>query len=220
MKIKKMVCLIFVSAIFMAAKMSMAQIPVPTGSTPTLNGGERLNPGFTVLGLSAGYPKTSIDVYFGLATKFDLGIKAAVTYNHGIGGNRQGPGFDLHVPLRWTFVQKEKLAGGLRFSPYFMIGKWGPSVSFGADVAFLIDIALPKVFKIIVGPELRTGIASWTSYDISGYDGGLWANVGMETFLARRFFLGVMLQGGGLWGTGGLGGEGVLRMNLFFGGKL
>jgi hypothetical protein len=217
MNIQKMVYMLLFSAFFSGGAV-MAQTPRPTGRTPTLYGGERINPGSMVMGFTTGYPKTSFDLYWGVSQKFDVGLQTGFTYNVRLGGNRQWLGLDVHVPLRWTLLQRAKVAGGLRVAPYFMIGDGSPSISFGADVAFLIDIALPKVFKIIVGPELRTGFATLVGTGIVGYDGGVWANLGLETFLARKFFLGIVFNGGGVWGTGGLWGEGVFRANIFFGG--
>ncbi len=222
MKTKKMLIILSFLMIFSGYSLLMARppAPVPTGTTPTLYGGECLDPGTMVIGATAGYPKTSFNLYWGIGKNFDFGLQTGFTYNAGLGGNRQWIGLDVHLPLRWTLFRKARVAGGLRVSPYFMIGDGRPSVSCGADVGFLIDIALPKIFKIIVGPEVRSGFATLGGTDIAGYDGGAWVNFGIETLLAKRFFLGVVLHGGALWGTGGLGLQGVFRTNLVFGARL
>jgi hypothetical protein len=69
---------------------------------------------------------------------------------------------------------------------------------------------------------LRTGFATVGDGDsrIAGYDGAAWANIGLETFLARKFHVGLVFHGGGQWGSGGLGGQGIFRVNIFFGGML
>ena len=201
-----------------AAHSAQAQVPTPTSTTPTVYGGERVTPGSFVIGGTTGFPKTSFDLYYGLAEAFDIGGHAAFTYGRRIDGDRQGVGFDLHVPFRWTLLNAGIVAGGLRASPYFMIGDGSPSVSVGADVGFMLDIALPKLFKIIVGPDIRTGFATIGrgAGRITGYDGGTWANVGIETLLFNKFHAGIIFHGGGNWGSGGLGGGGVFRANLFF----
>jgi hypothetical protein len=100
-----------------------------------------------------------------------------------------------------------------------MIGEGSPSISFGGDVAFLIDIAAKKIFKVILGPELRSG---FSTYGSSGnrrsiYDGGLWLNAGIETLLSQDWFLGLMLQGGGRWAVGNdSGSDGIFRALLYF----
>jgi len=196
-----------------------AQVPRPNSATPTLFGAQRLDPGRTVVGMTTGYPKTGMNLHVGLLERFDLGFLVGVTYGDELGGNRQGVGADFHVPLRWTPFEERRLAFGIRVAPYFLIGEAGPALSMGGDVAFLFDIALPKVFKLILGPELRTGFASRDANDnrVTGYDGGLWFNIGIESFIKGEWFAGLIFQGGAYWGTGGLDEGGLFRANLFFG---
>ncbi|MBW2464797.1 MAG: hypothetical protein JRH11_24320, partial [Deltaproteobacteria bacterium] len=143
------------------ADVASAQMPLPTTETPTLFGAQSVDDGDFIIGLATGYPTTSFAMFFGLHESFDLGVLLGMNYgDSSLGGKRQRFGLDVHVPFRWTIATFAKVALGLRLSPYFMIGDGNPAYSFGTDVAFLVDIPLPKLFKIIVGPELRTGFAS------------------------------------------------------------
>ena len=154
MKSKKIqaILLFLVVSAFTTASLAEVPMPMPTTDTSTLYGGSALAPGSFTLGATTGFPETSFDVYFGLGPIFDLGIQTGFTYGTRLGGNRQRLGLDLHVPLRWTLLRTTALAGGLRVAPYFMIGEAKPAISFGADVAFLLDIPMPKIFTLIVGP--------------------------------------------------------------------
>lgn len=207
----------FVTAMAMAGA-AIGEAPIPTGQTPTLYGGQRLDPKTFVIGATTGYPETSFDVYWGFTNVFDLGLQLGFTYGPRLDGDRQRLGMDFHVPLRFTLLQRNIVSGGLRVSPYLMIGESAPAVETGVDVGFLVDIALPKIFKIIVGPELRTGFASVGNINrINGYDGGTWVIAGIETLLAGRFHVGGVMHGGAQWGTGGLGVDGVFRFQICFG---
>lgn len=195
-----------------------AQPAAPRADTPTLFGAQRVAPGDLVVGVHSGFPKTGMHLFVGLAERFDVGFLTSVTYGDSLGGYRQRVGFDLHVPLRWTVLERNDLALGLRVSPYFLVGEGGPGVSVGADLAVLFDVALPKVFKLIFGPELRTGFADGGRRPrASGYDGALWFTVGLEALLKRRWYVGWQFQGGAYWGSGGLPEGGLFRANVYFG---
>ncbi len=206
--------------VFVGVTDARAKMPVLSGSTPTLYGGERLEPHSIVLGATTGYPETRFDAYFGVTQIFDLGVHFGLTYGARLSGLRQRVGMDLNVPLRFTLVQAGILAFGLRVTPYFMIGEARPSVSVGGDIGFLFDIALPKLFKIIVGPEVRSGFASTgiPSARVRGYDGGSWVDIGVETLFLGRFHVGGQFQGGAQWGRHGV--DGVFRTLIYFGARL
>ncbi|MGF1465416.1 MAG: hypothetical protein ACFCGT_04715 [Sandaracinaceae bacterium] len=188
-----------------------------SGRTATLFGARRLEPEAFVLGLTTGFPKTGLNLHFGLAEAFDLAVLLGVTYGRtDFDGDRQGVGFEGRVPFRWTLSAREALALGLRLTPYFMVGECCPSIATGGDLAFLVDIALRRVLKLILGPELRTGFATVGGDPTrrAGYDGGLWANFGVETLIDDLFFVGLVFHGGVLWGTGPNDVEGVFRARI------
>jgi hypothetical protein len=127
---------------------------------------------------------------------------------------------EVLVPLRWMIVEKPKWAAAIRFTPLLMLGETGPSFTLGGDVGVLFDIPLPKIFKIIVGPELRTAMV--TPGGNVFYLGELWINIGIETHIAQEFYVGLMFHGGGGWAAGGggrgRGGAGGLFNALIYGG--
>jgi len=202
-----------------APSSARAAPPRPTSATPTLFGAQRLDPGTAALGMTTGYPKTGTNLHVGLLERFDIAFLIGVTYGDELDGNRQNLGADFHVPLRWTPYEEKRLAFGIRIAPYFMIGESGPAFSIGGDLAFLFDIALPKVFKLILGPELRTGFATREIGNDrrTGYDGRLVMQIGLETLVAREWAFGFIFRGGAQWGTGGLSEDGVFGANVFFG---
>jgi hypothetical protein len=224
MKSMKFNSILFVLAITVCATAAQAGMPMPMAdaNTPTLKGGQVLTPGTIAIGATTGYPSTAFDAYFGLTPVFDLGVTAGLTYGHKISGIRQRVGLDLHVPLRFTLFHKGIVAGGLKVAPYFMIGEGSPSISVGGDVGFLIDIAVPKIFKVIVGPEIRTGFASFgANSDNQIYDGALWLDMGLETILAEKWCLGLMFKAGGQWAAGDAsGGDGIFNALIYFAYKL
>ncbi len=241
MKFRKVHCMLFVLAIVFGTTAVQAGVPMPMPdvNTPTLKGAQTLSPGSIIIGATTGYPSTAFDVYFGMTPVFDLGVTAGLTYGDGywwgvtnwnrgrtISGLRQGVGLDLHVPLRFTLFHAGIVAGGLKVAPYLMIGQGSPSISIGGDVGFLIDIAVPKIFKVIVGPEMRTGFASvgdsdWVGGRWTFYDGAIWLNMGLETILVEKWYLGLMFKAGGQWAEGDVsGGDGIFNALLYFGYKL
>jgi hypothetical protein len=224
MKCRKIHCMLFVLAIIVGATAAQAAVPMPMPdvNTPTLKGAQTLSPGSIIIGATTGYPSTAFDAYFGISSVFDLGVTAGLTYGGKISGNLQRVGLDLHVPLRFTLFHKGIVAGGLKVAPYFMIGEGSPSITVGGDVGFLLDIAVPKIFKVIVGPELRTGFGSYgASSNTQVYNGALWLDMGLETILVEKWYLGLMFKAGGQWVAGDAsGGDGIFNCLIYFGYKL
>jgi hypothetical protein len=184
------------AVVLACTSVAAAEMPMPTTSTPTLYGAQVLPKGTSVLGLTTGYPQTTFDMYWGLPS-VDLGLHVGLTYGGRLSGLAQRFGMITQVPLRWTLKEGGKFALGLRFSPFLMLGESGPSFSLGGDLGVLFDIPLPKIFKLIVGPELRTAFA--TPGGDPSYLGGFWVNIGIETFISREFFVGLQFRGGGSW---------------------
>ncbi|MCP4197012.1 MAG: hypothetical protein GY762_07655 [Proteobacteria bacterium] len=227
MKFRKVHCMLFVLAIIIGATAVQAGMPMPMPdvNTPTLKGAQTLSPGTIIIGATSGYPSTAFDAYFGMTPVFDLGVTAGLTYGGRISGLQQGVGLDVHVPLRFTLFHAGIVAGGLKVAPYFMVGRGWPSVSVGGDVGFLIDIAVPKIFKVIVGPEIRTGFtkdnANSNAADRASYNGAVWLDMGLETILVDKWYLGSMFKVGGQWTVGDKDtGDGIFNFLVYFGYKL
>ena len=209
---QRFVRLATVLAVLAFASVAAAEVPIPNTSTPTLYGAKVLPKGTSVMGLTTGYPATTFDMYWGLPS-VDLGLHVGLTYGGRLSGLAQRFGMETLVPLRWTLTERSRWAMGVRFTPFLMLGEVGPSFSLGGDIGLLWDIALPKVFKLIVGPELRTSFA--TPGGNAGYLGSLLVNIGIETFIAREFFVGLIFKGGGAWFVDGGRGRGVADGGVF-----
>jgi hypothetical protein len=199
-------------AVLAFSSVAAAEMPMPNNGTPTLYGAQVLPRGTSVMGLTTGYPATTFDMYWGLPS-VDLGLHVGLTYGGRLSGIAQRFGMETLVPLRWVLTESGRFALGLRVTPFLMLGETGPSFSLGGDIGVLFDIPLPKIFKLIVGPELRTAMA--TPGGNVGYLGALWVNIGLETFIAREFFVGLQFKGGGDWFVDGGPGRGVGNGGLF-----
>lgn len=209
---QRFVKLVTVLAVLVCASAAAAEMPMPTSATPTLYGAQVLPKGDMVLGLTTGYPATTFDMYWGLPS-VDLGLHIGLTYGGRLSGLAQRFGMEVLVPMRWMLVEQAKWAAAFKFTPVLMLGEVGPSFTLGGDLGVLFDIPLPKVFKLILGPELRTALA--TPGSNAGYFGSLWINLGIETLIAREFFVGLLFKGGGAWFVDGGPGRGVGTGGMF-----
>jgi hypothetical protein len=208
--------------VVIAASSAPADAQRPTGRTPTIFGAHVVDRNDFVIGFSSGWPESSFNMHFGISGVFDIGILLGVTYGRPVwDGDRQDIGFAGRIPLRWTPVHGRIAAFGVRLSPYFLAGDFrGPgSFAGGGDLALLFDIAFPRVLKLILGPEVRTGFASidTPAGRRTGYDGAVWANFGFEALFSGHVHLGLVLNGGGYWGSGPLGRGGLFRARVNFG---
>jgi hypothetical protein len=217
-KAARILALVAFVAVIAPAATSSAQYP--TGRTPTLFGAHTVDRTGVVIGFSSGWPESSFNMHFGILANFDIGVLLGVTYGRPAwDGDRQEVGFAGRLPLRWTPLHGRRAAFGIRLTPYFLIGEYGPSISGGGDVALLFDIALPRIFKIVLGPELRTG---FNSFDRPGgrvtrYDGGVWGVFGFEGLFGDHVMLSIIFNGGGYWGNRPLGDGGLFRARISFG---
>jgi hypothetical protein len=205
-----------------------AQVPRPTPTTPGMIGGQTIGSGRMVLGASTGYPETRFHAIWGLGSNFDLGIQPGLTYAGGdrrgfrsrggsLSGLRQDLGLDFQVPLRWTLAHMPRAAVALRVSPYLRVGECCPSFSVGSLVGARFSIALPKVFSLILGPEARFGFATIgdDGFRANGFDGAVYAVIGLESFFKNKWFFNLQFDGGGYFGSGGLWDDGMF--NAYFG---
>ncbi len=78
---------------------------------------------------------------------------------------------------------------------------------------------MPRIFKIVIGPELRTGFASVISGGnrVTRYDGAVWGVFGLEGLFGDHFMLSIIFNGGGYWGNPPLGDGALFRARVSFG---
>lgn len=82
------------------------------------------------------------------------------------------------------------------------------SIGTGVLFGFVADIALPKLFKLIVGVEQQLGLLN-LDYDRSGVDhsyfaGATWVDLGLEAFFRDAIFFTLIMNVGAQYGSDSL----------------
>jgi hypothetical protein len=182
-----------------------AQVPVQTTSTPTVHGGTPMN---------------------GTALVADT-----------LPGWGQSLGIDVRAPFRFLVARWARANGSFKVGPYFHAGRTcfgrgygrrvrrdlpgpGPdvvydvdpncgvrSVGVGANLGFVTDIALPKLFKLVVGIEQQLGLLNVKNRDFDAHSnnfaGATWLDLGLEAFWRNMFFL-TIINAGAQYGSNSL----------------
>ncbi len=203
-----------------------AQVPVPSNSTPTIHGGTPIN-GSAIHG-EIGYAALRAGFYTGGANQ-DFGIElGAPTFGHNtLPGWGQSVGVDIRAPFRFRLLDSGKVSGSFKVGPYFHAGKgcmWGRGyrgpnwdrrrggcgvrdVGLGVNLGFVTDIALPKLFKLIIGIEQQLGMLNVKNRDADLADtefaGATWIDLGLEA-LWRNMFFTLMINAGAQYGSDSL----------------
>jgi hypothetical protein len=185
-----------------------AQVPIPTGRTPTLQGGTPISG--AAVGGQIGFAALRADFFYG-AGNWDLNVSAGVpTFGGELPGYNQGVGFDLRVPFRIRVAEWPKATASIKVGPMFHVGRgWWNSdtraVGTGATIGFVTDIALPKLFKVIVGLEQEFGMVNhhYRPSDASNtyFAGATWFDIGLDCFWRESFFFTVIANVGAQYGS-------------------
>jgi hypothetical protein len=187
-----------------------AQIPIPTAATPTLQGATPIDG--MAAGGQIGYAALRGDFFWGRG-KWDLNVSAGIpTFgNDNLPGYNQSVGLDLRVPFRIHLIESGIFSGSLKVGPQFNVGRgcWGrgdcgsTNVGTGVLVGFMMDFALPKLFKIIGGIEQQLGMTGWHN-DGNGrnfFYGATWFDVGLEAFWRDSIFFTLIMNIGAQYGS-------------------
>ena len=182
-----------------------AQIPVPTAATPTLQGATPIDG--MAAGGQIGYAALRGDFFWGRG-KWDLNVSAGIpTFgNDNLPGYNQSVGLDLRVPFRINLIQSGIFSGSLKVGPQFNVGRacYGrgdcgtTAVGTGVLVGFMMDFALPKLFKIIGGIEQQLGMIHWND---THFYGATWFDVGLEAFWRDSIFFTLIMNIGAQYGS-------------------
>lgn len=188
------------------AAAASAQAPIPTTATPTLHGGTPVN-GTAILG-EVGYAALRGSFYTGGADR-DFGIElSAPTFGaDSLPGWGQTLGMDVRAPFRFLLTRWPKANGSFKIGPYLHAGRacdgYGPNgrrsscgartVGLGANFGFVTDIALPKLFKLIVGIEQQMGLLHVGNRDDDRFNSNhfaaaTWLDLGLESLWRNMFF--------------------------------
>lgn len=190
-----------------------AQVPVPTASTPTLQGGTPLNG--MAAGGQIGYAALRGDFFFGKGN-WDLNVTAGIpTFgNDSLPGYNQSLGLDLRVPFRIHLLESGIISGSLKVGPQFNVGRacYGRgdcdtrAVGTGVQIGWVMDFALPKIFKIIGGIEQQMGLIGWhnDAFDNNEFYGATWFDVGLEAFWRESIFFTLIMNVGLQYGSNDL----------------
>jgi hypothetical protein len=191
-----------------------AQVPVPSTNTPTLRGGTPIV-GNAVSG-EIGYAALRAGIYFGSTGDRDVGIEfAAPTFgDDALPGWGQTLGMDVRVPLRFRIADWPRATGSFKVGPYFAAGRLCPrnfagcgarSVQLGPVFGFVTDIALPKIFKLIVGIEQQMGLyhvgSKESDYKDNFFAAATWIDLGLEAFWRDALFFTMIVNVGAQYGS-------------------
>lgn len=192
--------LLFVATLCTWATFASAQVPIPSSGTPTLRGGTPIN-GSAVSG-EIGFAALRGGFYTGGADR-DFGIElSAPTFGRDVlPGYQQSLGMDLRAPFRFVVLRWPKANGAFKVGPYFHVGRTcfdrAPSdcgvrsVGLGADLGLVTDIALPKIFKLIVGIEQQFGLIHFKADrgpSANRFSAQTYIDLGLEAFWHSLFF--------------------------------
>jgi hypothetical protein len=210
--------------LILSASIAEAQMPMPTTATPTVHGGQTMQ-GLTAIA-EVGFPAVRFGILSGDGGFFDWGvIGAAPTLGDAdINGYFQQLGMDVRAPLRFRLLESSKVTGSLRVAPLFHFGRKGagctpdrcdPNVGFGSTIGFMMDIPLPKIFKVVMGVDTRWGMVHFAK-DFNRFGGATMVQAGIEAFWKDQFFFQLIMHIGGQYisGTNGNGGNPVFRQLL------
>jgi hypothetical protein len=194
-------------ALLGVASMAEAEVPIPTTSTPTVHGGTPLS-GNAVAG-DIGFAQLRAGVYFGSGDS-DIGIEAALpTFgddHDGLPGWGQRVGIDVRAPYRLRLSQWPKATGSFKIGPYFHVGDVakhydGRMLGLGVVGGFVTDIALPKIFKLIIGIEQQFGMLNYKNGDgNTEFAAATWLDFGLEAFWKNIFFT-LLFNAGAQYGS-------------------
>jgi hypothetical protein len=188
-------------------------------------------------GGAIGYAALRADFFHG-AGNWDVNVSAGIpTFgDRWLHGYNQSLGFDLRVPFRIRLAQWSRGTGSLKLGPYFHAGRGacgprydcpgpgcgrcpGPgcaeprncetrAIGTGVLFGFVADIALPKLFKIIVGIEQQFGLLNWryapTDYTHNYFAGATWLDLGLEAFWRESLFFTMIMNVGAQYGSDSL----------------
>jgi hypothetical protein len=214
--------LVIVVSAWLGTTSASAQMPIPTNDTPTLHGGTPIA-GMAVGG-EIGYAALRGAFYYGRGT-WDVALDAGIpTFgaNDWLHGYNQSLGLDLRAPFRIRLAQWRIATGSLKVGPYFHVGRadWAcdrrgvdrycdgrRSIGTGALLGFVTDIALPKLFKLVVGIEQQFGMLNLhrrsNGDDYTVFAGATWIDLGLEAFWRDIFFT-MIINVGAQYGSNNL----------------
>jgi hypothetical protein len=232
---RRLFSLVCISIALSCAAKAAAQVPVQTTSTPTVHGGTPMNG--TALVAEVGYAALRGGFYSGSAQRdYGLELSAPTFGNDTLPGWGQSLGIDVRAPFRFLLARWPRANGSFKVGPYFHAGRTcfgregrrirrdvpGPapgvvydvdhncgvrSVGVGANLGFVTDIALPKLFKIIVGIEQQLGLLNVKNRDIDAHSnnfaGATWLDLGLEALWRNMFFL-TIINAGAQYGSNSL----------------
>lgn len=210
--------------VFVWGASARAQVPTPTAATPSVHGGTPIN-GAAVLG-EVGYAALRASFYAGgESSDFGIELSAPTFGREPLQGYGQSLGVDIRAPFRFVLARFRRGNGSFKVGPYFHAGRacyhdaWyyrdpdgpgparGPAfrydrscgrrnVGVGANLGFVTDIALPKMFKLIVGVEQQFGLLHMRHRDVdptnNEFAGATWVDLGLEALWRDIFFTMIM----------------------------
>jgi hypothetical protein len=200
--------LLSVSLVCAWSALASAQVPIPSASTPTLQGGTPISG--AAVGGQIGYAALRADFFYGKGN-WDLNVSAGVpTFGGELPGYNQDLGFDLRVPFRIRIVEWAKGTGSIKVGPLFHVGRhhwhhdWR-AVGTGATIGFVADVALPKLFKVIMGIEQQFGMLNVhhrpSEEDHTFFAGATWFVLGLDAFWRESLFFTVVANVGAQYGS-------------------
>jgi hypothetical protein len=225
------------SVALVCATKASAQVPVPTTSTPTVHGGTPMGGtalvaevGYAALrgafytgsaqkdfGLELSAPTFGHDTLPGWGQSLGIDVRApfrflVARWARANGSFKVGPYFHAGRTCyggRWRRYRDVPgpAPGPIVYDDDFDRHCGFRSVGLGVNLGFVTDIALPKLFKLIVGIEQQLGLLNVKNRDAdlssNNFAGATWVDLGLEALWRNMFFL-TLINAGAQYGSNSL----------------
>ncbi len=233
-----------------SAASASAQVPVPTTSTPTVHGGTPMGGSAIVgevgyAALRGAFYTGGSDRDFGIELSAPtFGHDPLQGWGQSLGIDVRAP--FRFLLARWSRANGSLKVGpyfhagracyGRHYGRYYRGPGPGPGIprddfhyerncgqralGLGLNVGFVTDIALPKLFKPIVGIEQQLGLLHGKNKDLdyssNDFAAATWIDLGLEAFWRNMFFL-TLINAGAQYGSHGLYGRNHALYRQMFG---
>lgn len=195
-------------AVLCLVSTSHAQVR-PTSDDISLISGRTVGNGEVVLAAALGWPGFWAEVLFAPTSRFNLGIRAGVTYGSPLLGLATGVGGEISIPIRILVYGRNDIDVALYVRPLGVIGEgalvgqentfaddlgWGVGAELGTRIGFHVTDAVTLATGATVQPVYVDTPDATTSGN--GLVIGFAGIFGLEAVVSRKTMLFVELRGG------------------------
>ena len=180
----------------------------PTSDDISLISGRTVGNGEVVLAAALGWPGFWAEVLFAPTSRFNIGIRAGVTYGSPLLGLETGIGGEFSVPIRILLYGRNDIDVALFLRPFGVVGEGalvGQQATFRDDLGWAAgaEVGTRAGFHVTDAVTLAAGASVNAAYvdtpDATNSNGlvvGFAGILGLEAVVSRKTMLFVELRGG------------------------